>query len=275
MDRDTHLTSIKTFAPGLIERTLDAAFAIKAKPPVFGIAGLPGSGKSTLAAQLAHAAKARGKFAVALSIDDFYLTRRERQALGRRVHPLLATRGPPGTHDVALACASIDRLKQMHDGECVRLPRFDKLSDQRLPPSRWRKIDRRPDLIVFEGWFLKVSPEREAALRSPINSLEQDEDADGRWRHFCNDALAAYAPLWQRIDRLLLLHAPGFGIARHWRWQQEQALQAARPKCRTMNQAQVEHFVMLFERVSRHALETLPAIADINIRLDAHRQEMD
>lgn len=275
MDRDTHLASVEAFAPGLVERMLDAALAINAKPPVFGIAGLPGSGKSTLAAQMVQAARTRGKIAVALSIDDFYLTRRERQALGRRVHPLLATRGPPGTHDVPLACACIDRLRQMCDGDSVRLPRFDKLGDQRLPPSRWQKIQRRPDLIVFEGWFLKVRPESENALRSPLNSLEQDEDADGRWRRFCNGALAGYAPLWQRLDRLLLLHAPGFGITRHWRWQQEQMLQAARPKRRAMNQAQVERFVMLFERVSRHALETLPGIADIDIRLDAHRQEMD
>ena len=37
-----------------------------------------------------------------LSLDDLYLPKAERLRLARDVHPLLATRGVPGTHDVAL-----------------------------------------------------------------------------------------------------------------------------------------------------------------------------
>ena len=36
-----------------------------------------------------------------LSLDDLYLTRAQRQRLALDVHPLLATRGPPGSHDLA------------------------------------------------------------------------------------------------------------------------------------------------------------------------------
>ena len=101
---------------------------------VSALAGLQGTGKSTLGAQLATLARSRGERLVVLSIDDFYLGRRERLHLGRTVHPLLATRGPPGTHDVALACEVIDDLAA---GRATRLPRFDKIADRRLPPSRW------------------------------------------------------------------------------------------------------------------------------------------
>ena len=206
------------FAPALVERILDDALASPGDPPVYAITGVQGSGKSTLAAQLARAGRERGLRVVVLSIDDFYLGRRERNALGRRVHPLLATRGPPGTHDVALACRSLDALRRLEAGDSVSLPRFDKAGDRRLPPSRWPRIGARPDLIVFEGWFLKVPPEPESALRVPLNALERENDPDGIWRRYCNQALALYAPLWQRLDRLLWLRAPGFEVVPRWRW---------------------------------------------------------
>ena len=38
-----------------------------------------------------------------------------------------------------------------------------------------------------------------------------------------------------------------------------------------MTREEVERFVQLFERVSRHALRTLPAIADRTLRLDKER----
>lgn len=299
----THPPSTQGYSADFVAAVLDDALAVASPAPaVYGIVGLQGTGKSTLAAQMAALAKTRGLLVVVLSIDDFYLGRRERLRLGRQVHPLLATRGPPGTHDVALACATIDALlgkrKRGQSEFCVRrappfagsrqaklhsdpfppfspvrLPRFDKIADRRLPPSRWLRVTRQPDLIVLEGWFLKVPAEPDESLIEPLNALERAEDRDGIWRGYVNTALANdYAPLWQRIDRLLFLHGPGFGIVADWRWQQEATLQAAQPHRRAMDRATVERFVLFFERVSRQALRTLPAIADATIRLDAMRQ---
>lgn len=272
MARQSHPFPRAGFAPELVERILDDALAGRGQPPVFGITGVPGCGKSTLAALLARAGKARGLVVVALSIDDFYLSRRERRALGRAVHPLLATRGPPGTHDLALACRMLDGLREFRYGDCVPLPRFDKIGDRRRPPSRWPLVRHRPDLVVFEGWFLKVPPEPADNLQSPLNVLERDEDADGHWRHFCNSALAGYAPLWQRLDRLLWLRGPGFQVVPRWRWEQEVSLHAAGPTRTAMTRAQVERFVLLFERVSRQAERTLARIADTIIVIDEHRR---
>ncbi|MEH6415694.1 hypothetical protein [Pseudomonas sp. CGJS7] len=255
------------FAADFVTRVLDDALAAGAR--VYAISGLQGSGKSTLAAQLAAAAQARGLRAAVLSIDDFYLGRRERQRLGRRVHPLLATRGPPGTHEVGLACEVLDALRA---GRSVRLPRFDKLGDTRLPPSRWGRAEA-VDLTVFEGWFLAAPAQTPGELAVPVNALERAEDADGVWRSYCNRALAEdYPALWSRLDRTLFLRPPGFEIVVEWRWQQEQALQARNPRRQAMNRAQVERFVQLFERVSRQALARLTGIADWTVELDSRRR---
>ncbi len=259
-----HLTSRTGYPDGFVARVLDDVGAHR----VYAIAGLQGTGKSTLSAQLAALAQTRGERIVVLSIDDFYLGRRERLRLGRDVHPLCATRGPPGTHDVALACEIVDALR---DGRAVRLPRFDKIGDRRLPPSKWPRVHG-ADRVLFEGWFMKVPAEPDAALHAPLNPLERDEDRDGLWRRWANAALARdYPPLWRRCERLLFLHGPGFEVVPGWRWQQEQSLQAAHPARAAMTQAQVQRFVQFFERVSRQALRTLPGIADTTIRLDARR----
>ncbi|MCD9029837.1 kinase [Luteimonas sp. BDR2-5] len=235
---------------------------------VFGISGLQGTGKSTLAGQLADAAGARGLRVAVLSLDDLYLDHDVRQALARDVHPLLATRGPPGTHEVALGCAVLDALRA---GDAVQLPRFDKLGDRRLPHAQWPRVEA-IDLVLFEGWCVGATAEDDTALAEPVNALERDEDPDGRWRRWCNAALARdYPALWRRIDRLLFLQPPGFEVVAGWRWQQEQALQAAAPGRAGMDRAQVARFVQHYERVSRQALRTLPGLAHVTIALDAAR----
>ena len=262
-----HAPTPAGWSPDFVQARL--AEALERGPGVHAIAGLQGTGKSTLASQLVVAARGRGVRALALSIDDFYLGRRERLRLGRDVHPLCATRGPPGTHDVPLACEVLDALVARAP---VRLPRFDKLADRRLPPSRW-PVARDIDLVVFEGWFLKVPPQPEAALQAPLNRLEREEDQAGTWRRWANTSLAHdYAPLWHRLPRMLWLRGPGFEVVPGWRWQQERTLQAAHPARRAMDHAQVMRFVQFFERVSRHAIATWPALADRTVVLDADRR---
>lgn len=258
------------FAPGFVADRLDEALALTSAIPVYGLAGLPGTGKSTLAAQMAALAATRGITVATISIDDFYFGRRQRQVLARRVHPLLASRGPPGTHELPLALSTLEVLRQ---GGSVALPRFDKLADTRLPPSRWRQAGT-PRLVVFEGWFLKTPPQAPTELVAPINTLERDEDPDGRWRRFCNGALADYATLWRQLDWLTWLQPPGFEVVPDWRWQQECRLQADRPQATGMDRAGVGRFMQLFERVGRQALRTLPARADRVIELDAGRRPL-
>lgn len=236
---------------------------------IYGIGGLQGSGKSTLARQVAALAAARGITTAIVSVDDVYLDPDARLALARRVHPLFATRGPPGTHDIALACDTLDSLR---DGRPVALPRFDKARDRRHPAEAWPRVAR-VELVIVEGWCLGVPPQPAEDLIAPVNALERDEDRDGRWRRHVNDALANdYPALWRRIDRLLWLQGPGFDVVPAWRWQQELSRRAAEPEAPTQSRAQVERFVQHFERISRHALARLHGMADRVIRLDAQRR---
>jgi hypothetical protein len=113
-------------------------------------------------------------------------------------------------------------------------------------------------------------------LREPLNELERDADPQGIWRAYCNHALADYAPLWERIDRLLFLQGPGFEVVPDWRWQQEVTLQAAHPRRSAMLRGTVERFVLFFERVSRQALRTLPPIAQSgSMRCDVRSTLLD
>jgi D-glycerate 3-kinase len=254
------------FDAALVDAVLDDALGSGAR--VYGISGLQGSGKSTLAAQMAGEATRRGLRCALLSIDDVYLGRAGRRRLARDVHPLLATRGPPGTHDVPLAIDVLDALRADRD---VALPRFDKLADERLPRVHWPRSGQ-VDLVLFEGWFLGTPAEPDAALHRPLNALERDEDPDGCWRRWCNAALGRdYPALWQRIDRLLVLQAPSFEVVPEWRWQAEQALLADRPGSAGMDRRAIERFVQHYERTGRQALRTLPGIADRVVALDARR----
>jgi D-glycerate 3-kinase len=151
-------------------------------PALIGIAGSQGSGKTTLARAAARAAGA-----AAFSLDDVYLTKAERQAMARRVHPLFATRGVPGTHDLGLAEHTIEALAA---GGRTAMPSFDKLADDRRLQAQWPVFDGRPAAILFDGWCVGATAEAQAALAAPVNDLEAREDADGVWRRAANAALA-------------------------------------------------------------------------------------
>lgn len=264
------MPQVKGFPETLAEQALDDALASGAAVPVLAISGLQGSGKSTLAAQVVARAQARGLNAATLSIDDVYLTCAQRQRLARQVHPLLITRGPPGTHDLPLAHAVLDAVAARQP---FAMPRFDKLADERLPEAQWPQLQQPLDLLVFEGWFLGTPAQDDNALDSPLNALEREADADGRWRRWCNQALARdYPALWQRCNRLWFLQPPDFSVVPRWRWQQEQNLQAAQPGRHGMSRPQLERFVQYYERVSRQALHALPGLADHVVVLDGQRQ---
>lgn len=230
--------------------------------PVIGLCGAQGSGKSTLAGLLAGLLRdGFRRRAALLSLDDFYLGHAARQALAATVHPLLATRGVPGTHEVDLARSVLDRLQR---GEPVAVPRFDKGLDDRLPEADWPRQDRPVDLVLFEGWCVGARPEPEARLQPAINALERDEDPHGIWRTRVNAALGGpYAALFRRLDRLVMLRVPDWDSVRRWRRQQEQAL----PSGQRMDGAALGRFLMHYERLTRWMIEEVPGRADVTLGL--------
>ncbi|KZC16784.1 kinase [Rhodanobacter sp. FW510-R12] len=240
------------------------------RPYILGLSGLQGSGKSTLARVMKAAAEARGWPTEVLSLDDFYYARSDREALARDVHPLLRSRGVPGTHEIELLMSVLAALPQASDKLPVSHPRFDKGRDTRFPPSRWPRSTRPPKLVIVEGWALGIRPQLQSALTRPINELERAEDPDGSWRHWVNKQLRGYQPLWRKFDALIVLQAPGWDIVRRWRGEQEQEL-LARHAPLAMDAAALERFLAHFERLSRHALAILPALADTVVEYDDER----
>jgi D-glycerate 3-kinase len=235
---------------------------------LIGIAGPQGSGKSTLAAALATRLQDGFGLRVAvLGIDDLYLPKAARTALAANVHPLLATRGVPGTHDVALGHKLIDAL--LHGREPAALPVFDKSRDDRAPETR---IAEAPvDVLLFEGWCIGARPQSAAALARPVNDLEAQADPHGIWRRWVNARLATdYAPLFAQADALVWLQTPAYATALAWRQQQERELRAATG--RGMGVAEVADFMAHYERLSRAMRRSLPRRADYVVSIDrAHR----
>lgn len=221
------------------------------------LSGLPGSGKSTLAeATVAHA-KRHGWPAIALSLDDVYLPRHARQKLAAHIHPLLVTRGVPGTHDLALLQFVLAQLPQASIDHPVSVPRFDKGRDTRRPPSRWSRIAQPPRLVIVEGWFLGVEPQSDKALARPINALERDEDPDGSWRRRANQHLHEYLSLWQQADQRVLLQVPDWAFVCRRREKAEKVLRQ-RHAPHAMNRLELARFLQHYERIGRHALDHPP-----------------
>lgn len=254
------------------ERAVGGWLAGRSAPLVLGLCGAQGSGKSTLAEGLRARMAARGVGTAILSLDDLYLDGVARAALAAEIHPLLRTRGVPLTHDVARGVAVIDAVRARQP---VALPRFDKARDE--PAADTAPVSG-IDLLIFEGWCVGALAQEDAALADPINPLEREHDADGTWRHAVNAALrAGYAALFGRIDRLVLLAAPGFEVVAGWRLEQEEALRQrimaeGGDASRLMDAAGVARFVQHYERLTRHILHEMPARADLTLLLDADRR---
>lgn len=248
-----------------------------ARPIVVGINGCQGSGKSTMAAFVSAMLQSEfGLNAPVLSLDDLYLTLAERRELAAAVHPLLTTRGVPGTHDVALGLQILDRLARLGSDESLALPRFDKANDDRAPEADWPRVAGPVDVILLEGWCLGAELQPATDLATPINRLEVEEDPEGTWRRHVNARLKKdYPALWARIDLLVMLQAPSFAIVRAWRGEQEHKLAsapAANKAAAIMDEAALDRFLMHYERLTRHMLQTMPERADVLIAIGADRR---
>lgn len=248
------------------------------KTLIIGINGSQGSGKSTLADYLALLLKEKYRLnTIVLSIDDFYLTLQQRQLLAKEVHPLMLTRGVPGTHDVGLAN---DVIRSLSEGAAQTLiPRFDKSTDDRYPQEKWDIITAPTDLIILEGWCVGADTQSAEALLMPVNNLETEEDTDGRWRNHVNQQLRdVYQDLFNMVDIWIMLKAPSFDCVYQWRLEQEQKLRntlSASPSdskiSKVMDDEGVHRFIQYYQRITEHLLETLPDKVDVLFELDEKR----
>ncbi|WDE00259.1 hypothetical protein [Thalassomonas actiniarum] len=247
------------------------------KATVFiGINGCQGSGKSTLSDYMARVLINEYQLnSITCSLDDFYLDQMQRQQLAKSVHPLLASRGVPGTHDILLLGDTLNKLANADAG--FSLPKFDKASDNPVPHRLWPKVTAKIDVVLFEGWCWGTPPQQENELWFPVNQLEQEQDRQGIWRKFVNHQLAQfYQPLYRYMDLWLMLKAPSFDCVYRWRLEQEQKLRqklaGALTSNKIMTNTEIAHFIQHFQRLSQHSLTSLPGKVDHLLTLDRDRR---
>ena len=245
----------------------------------FGIQGSQGSGKSTCASFLKLILESEyGLKVVVSSIDDFYLTREERQHLANDVHPLFLTRGVPGTHDIQLL---LNVFKAAKMAKSFTLPIFDKSIDDRAAPDQFQTIDSAVDIVILEGWCVGISAQNTQELNTPINDLEEKEDSDARWRTGVNNALSGeYQTLFSQLDVLISLQAPSFECVLGWRQLQEDKMIAKlKREGKSIERAQSKdeliRFISHYQRLTEHALMTMPSKADYVLQLGPDHQFTD
>ncbi len=250
----------------LLQQLYQALSAIP-RPAVIGISGAQGSGKSTLASALATLFTRQGISAAAVSLDDYYLSKAQRQQLALDIHPLLAQRGVPGTHNMQQALTD---AKAVLAGKTVSLPQFDKALDEAAAPLPAQQLD----MLIVEGWCVGVQPQTAEQLASPINTLETEQDSKGHWRRFVNQQLAgAYAEYWQLLKPLIWLNAPDWQAVCRWRAQQEQQLWQQRGS--GMTAPQLANFMLSFQRLTAASWQQLPQIADYIVTLNSLQQPVN
>ncbi|BBN82144.1 kinase [Pseudoalteromonas sp. A25] len=232
-------------------------------PYCFAINGAQGSGKSTLARYITRFLCHEGYKADHVSLDDFYLSQKERRLLAEQYHALFVTRGVPGTHNVAHAKQVIEHFKKQLP---ITLPRFDKGLDEPSAKHNWHQHSQPLNVLIFEGWCVGLAPQLSDQLITPINEFEQLQDKDGQFRGLVNQFLKdQYQTLFAQLDGLIYLDIGSFERVYRWRLQQEQQLKARTGQ--GMSGQQVKTFIQFFQRLTMHGLASLPNRADLHVKV--------
>ena len=256
-----------------IGNMINKNFLIDKKTKIIGLTGGQGSGKSTISKILKIILKEGFNLnTVIFSIDDFYKTLKERKNMSKNISPLFLTRGAPGTHDTKMLLNCIKSLKKFKFKK-ILIPKFNKAIDDRVPKSRWLKVNKKPNIVIFEGWCVGVDAQKKKDLIVPVNILENYKDKKKIWRNRVNQEIKKnYKKIFNLIDKIIFLKVPSFKHVYKWRLLQEKKLQIVSKGNKTMSDNQIKNFIMFYERLTKHMLKNLIHTADSVIKIDTkHR----
>jgi D-glycerate 3-kinase len=231
------------------------------RPLIQGILGGQGTGKTTLAQVIISILRHLGYTTVGISIDDLYKTYADRQKLLEE-NPKLIWRGPPGTHDVALGIEVLDNICQCNSTELISIPRFDKSlwngAGDRIEPELVSQVD----IVLFEGWFVGATPVDESAFENPPDPIITSEDK--QFAKDINKRLQEYLPLWERLDRLIVLYPVDYRLSKQWRKEAEHKLKEISKK-KVMSDDEIDRFVDYFWRSLHPELFITPLTKNPNL----------
>ena len=228
-------------------------YKTKNRSLLISLSGSQGSGKSTITQILKIILHSNFNLnVVCFSIDDFYKTVPERKKMSKLIHPLFLTRGVPGTHDCKMLHSVIRNLLKKRNFKVVKIPKFDKSTDDRLNVRYWQQIRKKPDIIIFEGWCVGAKPQQYKELKEPLNILEKAEDTKLTWRKKVNNELKTnYKKIYNLLDKKIYLKVPNFKYVLKWRLLQEKKLRL-KSKKKTMTNKQIKRFIMFYERLTKN-----------------------
>ena len=256
-----------------ISEMINKEYIKKKKTRVIGLSGGQGSGKSTISKILKIILKEGYKLnTVIFSIDDFYKTLKQRNIMSKKINSLFLTRGVPGTHDTKMLYECLKKLKKNKLNKII-LPKFDKSLDDRCSKSKWVKVKKKPNIVIFEGWCVGIDHQKNKDLIIPINKLEKEKDKNRNWRIKVNKEFKNnYQKIFNLIDKLIFLRVPNFKYVLKWRLLQEKKLRINSNGKKTMNDTQVRNFIMFYERITKHMIKILPKKTDTLINLDTQHR---
>ncbi len=248
----------------------------KSKPYIIGLAGGQGTGKTTISSIIKIILMKYFKLNVfKISLDDLYKTRKDRSQLSKKIHPLLMTRGVPGTHDTSYMINFVKKVKSKKFYS-FKLPKFNKAIDDRLKKNYWYLVKKKPDVIIFEGWCVGAKPESNSTLKKTINLLERNHDKKMIWRKFVNNELKTkYKKLYSKLDSLLFLKASSFRLLQNWRLQQEAKLKLItknKKNTKIMSKKEVLTFMQTYQRVTQNMFKYAPKYSSIILNLNSNHQ---
>ena len=246
----------------------------KGKTLILGFSGGQGSGKTTVTGILKIILKKFFKRKIHVSsIDNFYKTLEDRNKISNKIHPLLKTRGVPGTHDINLVKNFFNIIRKKKFKK-IKIPKFEKAMDNRLEKKYWFNIKQKPEIVILEGWCVGARPQSNSLIRKPVNILEKYEDRDLTWRKYVNEKLKKeYKKLFAMIDHFIFIKIPNFNMVFKWRFLQENKLKKkSHLKKKTMSSHEIKRFIMFYQRITLQMIKDLSKSASIVMLLKKNHE---
>ena len=226
------------------------------------VSGPQGSGKTTFTSIIKKELVKKKLRVLVLSIDDFYLSKKEREKLSNTISPLFTTRGVPGTHDLSYL-KKVLSIFLSNKKYTYRLPKFSKAEDDLLK-AQFHNLQFPYDVFILEGWCINYQGESQSTLQKPVNSMEKNHDQSLKWRKFVNKKSKEYFKnIYKKSHCSIFLKIPSFKYVFQYRKKQELGI----PRNKQMNNQQLKHFISFYERITKNLLVSKKNKFDIEINI--------
>ena len=137
-------------------------------------------------------------------------------------------------------------------------------------------VNRKPQIVILEGWCIGAKPQPNKLIKKSINILEKNEDKKLIWRRFVNNSLkTAYKKLFNQINYLIFLKAKNFSQLEKWRLKQEKKLwlkSSNKKNLKIMSNDEVINFMKTYQRTTQNMFKDSPKYSSIILNLNKNHQ---